>query len=63
MCVGVHFTQLLCLTCNEEEIEELLEQAGLPRVGKANLRDGRTGEYFDSPVTVGYAYMMKFCTW
>ena len=30
-----------------------------PRVGKTNLRDGRTGEYFDSPVTVGYVYMMK----
>jgi len=57
--LGVHFATPIFDGISEEEIEELLEQAGLPRVGKANLRDGRTGEYFDSPVTVGYAYMMK----
>ncbi|MCL6581497.1 MAG: DNA-directed RNA polymerase subunit beta [Firmicutes bacterium] len=44
---------------NERDVEELLRQAGLPPDGKARLRDGRTGEYFDSRVTVGYAYMMK----
>jgi DNA-directed RNA polymerase subunit beta len=31
----------------------------MPRGGKVRLRDGRTGELFDQPVTVGYIYMMK----
>jgi DNA-directed RNA polymerase subunit beta len=43
----------------EEEIFAELERAGLPRDGKARLRDGRTGEYFDQEVTVGIIYMMK----
>jgi DNA-directed RNA polymerase subunit beta len=43
----------------EEEIFAELERAGLPRHGKARLRDGRTGEYFDQEVTVGVIYMMK----
>src|SRR5690606_2517958 len=36
-----------------------LAKAGLPNDGKAVLRDGRTGEPFDNPVTVGYLYMLK----
>jgi DNA-directed RNA polymerase subunit beta len=43
----------------EHEIVEELEQAHLPITGKARLRDGRTGEYFDQQVTVGNIYMMK----
>ncbi len=43
----------------EEKIEDLLERAHLPRGGKITLYDGRTGEAFDSPVTVGYIYMLK----
>jgi len=43
----------------ETDVADLLEKAGLPRDGKIELRDGRTGEPFDSRVTVGYAYMMK----
>jgi DNA-directed RNA polymerase subunit beta len=43
----------------EGEIERVLELAGLPRTGKVPLRDGRTGELFDLPVTVGSIYMMK----
>ena len=42
-----------------EEIEDLLEQAGLSRDGKRWLRDGRTGELFDNPITVGVMYMLK----
>ena len=42
-----------------EEIEDLLEQAGLSRDGKRWLRDGRTGERFDNPITVGVMYMLK----
>ena len=42
-----------------EEIEDLLEEAGLSRDGKRWLRDGRTGEIFDNPITVGVMYMLK----
>ncbi len=44
---------------SEEEIRKLLELAGLPAGGKAQLIDGRTGEPFDRPVTVGVMYMLK----
>jgi len=43
----------------EEEIKELLELAGLPRTGQAQLTDGRTGDEFARLVTVGYMYMLK----
>jgi len=43
----------------EEEIVELLERAGLNNSGQVILHDGRTGEPFERPVTVGYIYMMK----
>ena len=44
---------------HEEDIVELLEQAGLESSGQVNLFDGRTGEQFARSVTVGYIYMMK----
>jgi DNA-directed RNA polymerase subunit beta len=44
---------------SEEDIEEFLRRAGLPESGKVQLFDGRTGEPFDHPVTVGYNYMLK----
>ncbi|MEM1485325.1 DNA-directed RNA polymerase subunit beta [Oscillospiraceae bacterium PP1C4] len=44
---------------NEYDIADTLEQAGLSRDGKTWLRDGRTGEQFDNPVTVGYMYYLK----
>ena len=43
----------------EQEIKNLLELAGLPRSGQTILIDGRTGEYFERPTTVGYMYMLK----
>ena len=43
----------------EEDIFNALKLAGYPESGKLYLRDGRTGEYFDNPVTVGYMYMLK----
>ncbi len=43
----------------EDEIKQLLRQAGLPESGKMRLLDGRTGEPFDREVTVGSIYMMK----
>jgi DNA-directed RNA polymerase subunit beta len=44
---------------SEEDIEEMLRRAGLPESGKVQLFDGRTGEPFDHPITVGYTYMLK----
>jgi DNA-directed RNA polymerase subunit beta len=43
----------------EEQIKAELKEAGLPEDGKIQLRDGRTGEPFDRPITVGYIYMLK----
>jgi len=43
----------------EEDIEEYLRRANLPETGKIQLFDGRTGEPFDHPITVGYTYMLK----
>ena len=44
---------------SDEEIKELLREAGLREDGKSILIDGRTGEKFDNPVTVGVMYMLK----
>ena len=44
---------------NEEDVVELLEKAGMSKDGKMTLYDGRTGEPFASPVTVGVMYMLK----
>ncbi len=43
----------------EEEIEELLVEAGLPKTGKFRLYDGRSGSAFEQDVTVGVMYMLK----
>jgi len=43
----------------EAEIKALLKKAKLPETGQSSLYDGRTGEAFQSPVTVGYMYTMK----
>ncbi len=43
----------------EEDINDMLAQAGLDVTGQSILVDGRTGEPFDRPVTVGYIYMLK----
>ena len=43
----------------ETDIFELLKEAGLSETGKVKLYDGRTGEAFDNPVTVGYTYFLK----
>jgi DNA-directed RNA polymerase subunit beta len=44
---------------DEEEIKSMLALAELPETGQTMLIDGRTGETFDRPVTVGYMYMLK----
>jgi len=43
----------------EDDIVEMLDQAGLASSGQVTLVDGRSGESFDRPVTVGYIYMLK----
>jgi len=43
----------------EEELSYMLELAGLPDSGQSVLYDGRTGDAFERPVTVGYMYMLK----
>jgi DNA-directed RNA polymerase subunit beta len=43
----------------EEEIKKMLALADLPESGQTRLYDGRTGEAFDRPVTVGHMYMLK----
>lgn len=43
----------------ETQIRKMLSLAGLPENGQTTLIDGRTGEAFDRPVTVGYMYMLK----
>ena len=44
---------------NEEDIRDCLREAGLREDGKTIVYDGRTGEAFDNPVTVGYMYFLK----
>ncbi|MDE0061421.1 MAG: DNA-directed RNA polymerase subunit beta [Gammaproteobacteria bacterium] len=44
---------------SENEIKRMLALAGLPENGQAVLYDGRTGERFDRPVTLGFMYMLK----
>ena len=56
---GVPFATPVFDGANEHQIKELLKYAGLPESGQFDLYDGRTGEKFDRPVTVGYMYMLK----
>ena len=44
---------------HEDDIFECFKMAGFSEDGKTWLKDGRTGEYFDNPVTVGYMYYLK----
>lgn len=56
---GIKFATPVFDGAKEEHINNLLEKAGLEESGQVRLRDGRTGEYFDRKVTVGYIYMLK----
>lgn len=56
---GWHIATPVFDGANEKDIIKLLKECGYDESGKLKLRDGRTGEYFDNPVTVGYMYMMK----
>jgi DNA-directed RNA polymerase subunit beta len=56
---GVPFATPVFDGATEDEIKGMLELAGLPRSGQVVLYDGRTGEAFDRPVTVGYMHVLK----
>jgi DNA-directed RNA polymerase subunit beta len=56
---GVPFATPVFDGAHIEDIEELLEKAGLDRTGQSIVYDGQTGEQFKRPVTVGYIYMLK----
>jgi len=57
--LGMHIATPVFDGAHAEDIREWLQDAGLPADGKAWLRDGRSGERFNRPITVGYIYMMK----
>ena len=57
--LGRHVATPVFEGAKEGEIKDLLQEAKLPATGQILLHDGRTGEPFDKPVTVGYMYMMK----
>jgi DNA-directed RNA polymerase beta subunit len=57
--LGIHVATPVFEGAKEGEIKDLLRKAKLPTSGQMILRDGRTGEPFDKPVTVGHMYMMK----
>jgi DNA-directed RNA polymerase subunit beta len=56
---GVPFATPVFDGAHIDDIENLLEKAGLDRSGQSYLYDGQTGERFKRPVTVGYIYMLK----
>jgi DNA-directed RNA polymerase subunit beta len=56
---GVPFATPVFDGATEIEIKDMLELAGLPRSGQIALFDGRTGDAFDRPVTVGYMHILK----
>ena len=57
--LGLHVATPVFEGAKEAEIKDLLKKAGLPQSGQITLHDGRTGEPFERPVTVGQVYMLK----
>ncbi|WP_143334204.1 DNA-directed RNA polymerase subunit beta [Desulfonispora thiosulfatigenes] len=57
--LGIHIATPVFDGATEVDIEEMLLKASHDSSGKFKVRDGRTGEYLDNPVTVGYMYMIK----
>ena len=57
--LGIHVATPVFDGAKEADIRDLLSEAGLRDDGKTVLYDGRTGEQFDNPVTVGYMYYLK----
>ncbi len=59
LCDGVPMATRVFDGAKESEIKELLDLAELPQSGQMQLFDGRTGDAFSRPTTVGYMYMLK----
>jgi DNA-directed RNA polymerase subunit beta len=59
LCRGVPFATPVFDGATEQEIKDMLALAELPSSGQIQLFDGRTGEPFDRPVTVGYMHVLK----
>ncbi|MBF0515960.1 MAG: DNA-directed RNA polymerase subunit beta, partial [Nitrospirae bacterium] len=57
--LGVYVATPVFEGAKENDIKELLKKAGLAETGQSVLYDGKTGEPFERPVTVGYMYMLK----
>ncbi|WP_213421588.1 DNA-directed RNA polymerase subunit beta [Bhargavaea massiliensis] len=57
--LGLHMASPVFDGANEEDVWETMEEAGMDRSGKTTLYDGRSGEPFDSKVSVGIMYMIK----
>jgi len=57
--LGFHIATPVFEGATEKEVRELLKEAELPTSGQSTLYDGKSGEPFQRPVTVGYMYMMK----
>jgi DNA-directed RNA polymerase subunit beta len=57
--LGLYIASPVFDGAREEDIKQLLAEAGLPQTGNTMLYDGKTGEPFNQKVTVGYIYMMK----
>ncbi|MGC8796065.1 DNA-directed RNA polymerase subunit beta [Thermodesulfovibrio sp. 3462-1] len=57
--LGLYVASPVFEGAKEDEIKEMLKKAGFPATGQVTLYDGRTGEPFERPVTVGYMYMLK----
>ena len=57
--LGWHVSTPVFDGATQQDVEELLAQAGMSKDGKSILYDGRTGDPFDKPITVGVMYMLK----
>jgi DNA-directed RNA polymerase subunit beta len=56
---GIYFSTPVFDGAKVEDVKSMLEVAGLNKSGQSRVIDGRTGEYFDRNVTVGYKYLLK----
>ncbi len=57
--LGMYFATPAFDGINSKDLEDIMRQAGMPEDGKQPVISGRTGEYFDSKISVGVMYMIK----
>ena len=61
--LGLHFATPVFDGATEKDIKAQLTEAEPAYFGQDSAYDGMTGRAFEQPVTVGYIYMLKLCTW